>query len=93
MKELIKIFCNEYLNRTGLKYTPSWGRDSKIFKNLLNDYSVEVIEDVIIGYFKGVEKIYSVPFFKVKFNDILQEIANNSRQQRRMENFDEKRFL
>lgn len=93
MKELIKTFCTEYLNKTGLIYTPSWGRDSKILKTLVETYNKDTVEDVIIGYFKSNENIYSIPFLKVKFNEILQELVKNQGNYRVMQNPDEGRFV
>lgn len=71
-KELVLYFGRLYSEKIGERYPPSWGRDMRIFKDLLKDFSQEKLKDVLDLYFVRPRKIYSIPFFKNELGDLLQ---------------------
>ena len=71
-KWLLRKFGLHYKARIGEIYPPAWGRDMKIFTDLLNLYSVEKLESLLELYFEQEHRIYSIPFFKVALGELLQ---------------------
>lgn len=75
-KELVLYFGRHYADKTGERYLPTWGRDLKLCKEWLHVFPEERIQDLINLYFEKQERIYSLPFFKVRINDLLQELKH-----------------
>ncbi len=73
-RELIGIFGKHYRERIGELYSPNWGRDTKIFKTLLEFHTFELIEKCLEYYFLQKRNIYSMPYFKIAISEVIQEI-------------------
>ena len=73
-KTLVQEFGRLYREKVGDRYPPTWGRDMKIFKSLLEFYSEDDIKEFLALYFTKKSKIYSVPFFKVDIANLAQEV-------------------
>lgn len=71
-KEVYEHFRSLFRLETGYLYPPVWGRDMKIIKSLLNEYTKLQLVQFLELYFEGKEKIYSIPFFKVRLPDLMQ---------------------
>jgi len=71
-KELVLYFGKHYAEKRGEKYPPTWGRDLKIFKNLLDQFSDARLKDLLDLYFEQPRRIYSIPFFKVDIANLMQ---------------------
>lgn len=78
-KRLIKKFSDLYREKVGELYPPTWGRDLKLFKSLLEQYSEERLERLLDIYFQRNRKIYSIPFFKVALSELIQIEKNEDR--------------
>lgn len=72
-KHLVQYFGKFYREKIGEVYPPTWGRDMKMFGELLKSYSVEKLEELLAIYFEIDRRIYSIPFFKVDLANVLQE--------------------
>lgn len=79
-KQLLNKFSNLYKEKVGEKYPPSWGRDLKIFKDLLEDYRLNKLEKALDFYFNEEKKIYSIPFFKSELGNLLQKLPKPGKQ-------------
>jgi len=71
-KDLVLYFGKLYSEKIGERYPPTWGRDTKMFKNLLIEYSQEKLEDLLDMYFCQKRAIYSVPMFKSELGNLIQ---------------------
>lgn len=69
---LIQYFGKLYKEKVGEFYPPTWGRDSKMFKDMLVLYPKESLEEMLDMYFETEARIYSIPFFKVALSYIVQ---------------------
>jgi len=74
IKELVKYFGNHYRSQVGEAYPPTWGRDMKIFKELLVFYNENTLKELLDLYFERPKRIYSIPFFKVDVSNLMQEL-------------------
>lgn len=72
-KILVKRFGSFYREKIGESYPPTWGRDLKMFGDLLNFYELEKLEELLEIYFETESRIYSIPFFKAQLANVLQE--------------------
>lgn len=90
-KALIQRFAKLFAERTGERYTPAWGRDTKILKALLETYDFDKLETVIDLYFSTQRRIYSIPFFKVAVSELIQ--IRPKENLRRMEDNESWRFI
>ena len=84
-KVALKYFSDMYYNALDLSYTPIYGRDMKILKGLLEDLDLATLQDLIDEYFSTDEGTYSVPFFKVRINDLQQRLKK--KEQSDLDNF------
>jgi hypothetical protein len=71
--ELLKHFSSLYRDKIGEQYPPSWGRDLKMFKNLLGLYPKGRLERLLSLYFEEKRDIYSIPYFKLAVADLVQK--------------------
>ena len=71
-KGLVAHFGSLYREKIGESYPPSWGRDLKIFNDMLKSYSREKLEKFLDIYFNAERKIYAIPFFKVALGELIQ---------------------
>lgn len=72
-QQLVRCFGKFYREKIGEVYPPSWGRDMKMFGDLLKSYELGKLEELLEIYFETESKIYSIPFFKVQLANVLQE--------------------
>lgn len=75
-KDLVTYFGKLYREKLGEQYPPTWGRDMKMFGEWLEVYSEDVIKELLDIYFEKYERIYSIPFFKVRLGELVQERAH-----------------
>lgn len=71
-KYLLQVFSKHYREKIGETYPPTWGRDQKIFNDLLKTYDVDRLESLLDRYFERQQNIYSIPFFKAALGDLIQ---------------------
>jgi hypothetical protein len=71
-KTLVLEFGKRYHNKVGESYPPTWGRDIKLFSELLKTYEASRLLDLLDLYFLGFQRIYSIPFFKSALSDLIQ---------------------
>lgn len=77
-QNLIKHFGVLYREKIGEEYPRSWGRDGKIFSEMLKCYSEERIAEFLNRYFGVERKLYSIPFFKTALSDLIQQEAKEN---------------
>jgi len=77
VKEILEAFCSAYLEKFGVKYTVSGGRDGAIIKNLLADHSAEMLTRCITSFFADTDQWlvgkYNLPVFRSRINQYVQE--------------------
>lgn len=93
--EILQLFSRRYREEVGVEYVPTWGRDLKMFGELLGLFSVDKLGELIERYFTTPRKTYSIPFFKCAINDLQQaDIRENKKYNKaEMINPDSDRFF
>lgn len=90
---LIQYFGKLYKEKVGEFYPPTWGRDMKIFKELLVFYDENTLKELLDLYFERPKRIYSIPFFKVDVSNLMQELLQRRETQpKQMEDNESWRF-
>jgi len=87
--DLTRFFAYKFRSYVGEGYTPTWGRDIKIFGELVSTYGPGRVRELVELYFKTPRKLYSVPFFKTEINNLLQQCPKSKA---KMVNHDGDRF-
>lgn len=92
---LLKQFSRLYRENVGVEYVPSWGRDLKMFGDLLGTLPVEKLGELIDRYFATERKTYSIPYFKCDINNLMQANIAEAKQYNKpkMVNADSDRFF
>lgn len=72
-RDLIQAFTKLYNDQVSERYAPSFGRDGKIFKNLLDVFTGVELLGCLHIYFIKPQRVYSVPFFKTQVNELYEE--------------------
>jgi hypothetical protein len=74
-QELVQYFGKLYREKVGEIYPPTWSRDLKMFREWLEIFPQERIERLLDIYFEQNERLYSIPFFKVRLAELVQRLA------------------
>ena len=90
-KSLIGVFGRYYREKVGEKYLPTWTRDIKLFKDLLEVYPRERLERMLETYFETPQKIYSVVFFRARVAELVQ-VTPKEDKPKKLVNPDRERF-
>lgn len=95
-KDLVIYWAKAYQNKTGENYIPTWGRDAKIFSDLLKHIDCDRIQGCIDVFFSKERKASSIPWFKATINDLLVEESHSKKpipEKKALVNPDRVRFL
>lgn len=81
-----------FRENVGEPYSPVWGRDQKLFDNLLKNHEEGTISKLMDKYFQRELKIWALPRFTCAVNDLIQEEAKE-KPKKQLENPEAWRFL
>lgn len=74
-QDLVNYFGKLYREKLGEFYPPTWSRDMKMFREWLVIFPEEKLKQLMDLYFEKTERIYSIPFFKVRLSELVQELG------------------
>lgn len=80
---LHECFQEHHKQKFGQPYSPVWGRDGNIFKDLLRDYPPETLQECIALFFSDSDPYLdgkrTVPMFRSRINTYVQLMAGSSK--------------